>query len=57
MKPRRDHLLSLSAIMRTGKAYTLPEFVRWTRRTLYVLVALSVVPACIARQCRVALSR
>jgi putative membrane protein len=31
--------------MRTGKPYTLPEFIVWTRRTIYVLVALSVVPA------------
>ena len=30
--------------MRTDKGYTLPEFVRWTRGTIYVLVALSVVP-------------
>ena len=31
--------------MRTDKGYTLPEFVRWTRHTIYWLVALSVVPA------------
>jgi putative membrane protein len=31
--------------MRTDKGYTLSEFVRWTRRTIYVLIALSVVPA------------
>jgi len=31
--------------MRTGRPYTLLEFVRWTRRTIYVLVVLSVVPA------------
>ena len=31
--------------MRTGKPYTLPEFVRWTRRSLYVLIAWSIVAA------------
>jgi putative membrane protein len=31
--------------MRTDRGYTLREFVRWTRRTIYVLIALSVVPA------------
>jgi ion channel-forming bestrophin family protein len=31
--------------MRTGRPYTLSEFIVWTRRTIYVLVALSVVPA------------
>lgn len=30
--------------MHTGKSYTLPEFIVWTRRTIYVLVVLSVVP-------------
>jgi ion channel-forming bestrophin family protein len=30
--------------MHTGKSYTLPEFVFWTRRTIYVLIVLSVVP-------------
>ena len=31
--------------MRTGKGYTVSEFVLWTRQTIYVLIALSVVPA------------
>jgi len=31
--------------MRIGRPYTLPEFVGWTRRTIYVLIVLSVVPA------------
>lgn len=31
--------------MRTGRPYTLPEFIVWTRRTIYVLVALNTVPA------------
>lgn len=31
--------------MRTDKGYTLPEFMRWTRGTIYWLIALSVVPA------------
>ncbi|MGH8174124.1 MAG: bestrophin family protein [Rhodanobacteraceae bacterium] len=31
--------------MRIGKSYTLPEFVLWTRRTIYVLILLSVIPA------------
>jgi putative membrane protein len=35
--------------MRTGKPYTLPEFIVWTRRTIYVLVALAVVPAILYR--------
>lgn len=30
--------------MHTGKSYKLPEFLVWTRRTIYVLVILSVVP-------------
>jgi ion channel-forming bestrophin family protein len=30
--------------MNVGKSYRLPEFVRWTRRKLYVLVALSALP-------------
>jgi putative membrane protein len=30
--------------MHTGKSYTLPEFLFWTRRTIYVLVVLAVVP-------------
>jgi putative membrane protein len=35
--------------MRTGKPYTLPEFIVWTRRTIYVLVALAAVPAILYR--------
>jgi putative membrane protein len=31
--------------MLTGRPYTFFEFVRWTRRTVYVLLALSIVPA------------
>lgn len=31
--------------MRTGRPYTLSEFIVWTRRTIYVLVVLSLVPA------------
>lgn len=31
--------------MRSGRPYTLSEFIVWTRRTIYVLVVLSVVPA------------
>jgi ion channel-forming bestrophin family protein len=31
--------------MRIGKAYTFPEFLRWTRRSLYLVAALSVLPA------------
>lgn len=30
--------------MHTGKSYRLPEFLYWTRRTIYVLVVVSVVP-------------
>ncbi|HEY0505776.1 MAG TPA: bestrophin family ion channel [Lysobacter sp.] len=30
--------------MHTGKSYRLPEFLYWTRRTIYVLIVLSVVP-------------
>lgn len=30
--------------MHTGKSYTLPEFLFWTRRTIYVLFVLAVVP-------------
>ncbi len=30
--------------MHTGKSYRLPEFIVWTRRTIYVLIVLSVVP-------------
>lgn len=30
--------------MNVGKSYRLPEFVRWTRRKLYVLLALSALP-------------
>jgi putative membrane protein len=30
--------------MHTGKSYTLPEFLFWTRRTIYVLVVLAIVP-------------
>lgn len=30
--------------MHTGKGYRLPEFLAWTRRTIYVLLILSVVP-------------
>ena len=30
--------------MHTGKSYRLPEFIGWTRRTLYVLIVVSVVP-------------
>lgn len=30
--------------MHTGKSYRLPEFLYWTRRTIYVLVLLSVIP-------------
>lgn len=35
--------------MRTGKPYSVAEFVFWTRRTIYVLVALNVVPAVLYR--------
>jgi putative membrane protein len=31
--------------MRIARPYTLPEFVHWTRRTLYVLLALNIAPA------------
>ena len=31
--------------MRTASSYTLPEFIFWTRRSIYVLIVLSVVPA------------
>ncbi len=30
--------------MHTGKSYRLPEFVAWTRRTIYVLIVLSFAP-------------
>lgn len=30
--------------MHTGKSYTLPEFLFWTRRSIYVLAVLGVVP-------------
>ena len=30
--------------MHTGKSYRLPEFIGWTRRTIYVLTVVSVVP-------------
>ncbi|GAA5074684.1 bestrophin family protein [Lysobacter panacisoli] len=30
--------------MHTGKGYRLPEFLLWTRRTIYVLLVLSVIP-------------
>lgn len=30
--------------MHTGKSYTLPEFLDWTRRDIYVLIVLGVVP-------------
>ncbi|HEY5781600.1 MAG TPA: multidrug transporter, partial [Lysobacter sp.] len=30
--------------MHVGKSYKLPEFLAWTRRTIYVLVVLSVTP-------------
>lgn len=30
--------------MHIGKSYKLPEFIAWTRRTIYVLVVLSVTP-------------
>jgi len=30
--------------MHTGKSYKLPEFLLWTRRTIYVLIVLSVTP-------------
>jgi len=30
--------------MHTGKSYRLPEFLAWTRRTIYLLLLLSVVP-------------
>lgn len=30
--------------MHTGKSYKLPEFIAWTRRTIYVLIVLSFVP-------------
>jgi putative membrane protein len=30
--------------MHTGKSYRLPEFIWWTRRTIYVLIVLSTVP-------------
>lgn len=30
--------------MHTGKSYRLPEFLAWTRRTIYLLLVLSVVP-------------
>ncbi|MDC8011339.1 bestrophin family protein [Tahibacter soli] len=30
--------------MHTGKSYTLPQFIFWTRRSIYVLVVLALVP-------------
>lgn len=30
--------------MHTGKSYRLPEFIAWTRRTIYVLLALCIIP-------------
>ncbi|HVT32384.1 MAG TPA: bestrophin family ion channel [Rhodanobacteraceae bacterium] len=35
--------------MLTGRPYTLPEFIVWTRRTIYALVVLSIVPAILYR--------
>jgi putative membrane protein len=33
--------------MNVGKGYRLAEFLIWTRREIYVLLALGVVPVCL----------
>jgi putative membrane protein len=35
--------------MRTARPYTLPEFIVWTRRTIYVLLVLGALPAIFCR--------
>ncbi|MGY4827560.1 hypothetical protein ACVNIS_03170 [Sphaerotilaceae bacterium SBD11-9] len=36
--------------MKVGTSYTLPEFLAWTRRRLYVLLVLALVPVVLYRR-------